>query len=67
MCPRDSSGLAQYFSATKQRSIRGPETEIEQARNFQQQLDDQWKMLTEIRNLLLRLNEERQKDEEADQ
>ncbi len=43
------------------------EERIGQARKFQQQLDDQWKMLTEIRNLVLRLNEGRQKDEEADE
>ncbi|KAL9984405.1 hypothetical protein ACROYT_G006693 [Oculina patagonica] len=43
------------------------EDRIGQARKFQQQLDDQWKMLTEIKNLVLRLNEGRQKDEEADE
>lgn len=43
------------------------EDRIGQARKFQQQLDDQWKMLTEIRDLVLRLNEGRQKDEEADE
>ena len=84
MCPRDSSGIAQYSSATEQRSIRDPGTEHElldyvreqylilredmaakeqvrivQARKLEKQLEDQRKMLTEIRNLVLRLNKER--------
>jgi len=36
---------------------------IVQARKFEEQLEDQRKMLTEIRKLVLRLDEERQKDE----
>ena len=38
-----------------------------QARKLEEQLEDQRKMLTEIRNLVLRLNNQRQKDERADE
>ena len=40
---------------------------IVQARKFEEQLEDQRKMLMDIRNLVLRLNEERQKDERTDE
>ena len=40
---------------------------IVQVRKLEEQLEDQRKMLMDIRNLVLRLNEERQKDERADE
>ena len=92
MCPRESSGISQYSSDTKQRSIRDPgrdhelldqvrkqylslreemaakeQVRIVQARKLEEQLEDQRKTLMDIRNLVLRLNEERQKDERADE
>ena len=40
---------------------------IVQVRKLEEQLEDQRKMLMDIRNLVLRLNEERQKGERADE
>lgn len=57
--------MDQYFSLREEMTAK-EQVRIVQARKFEEQLEDQRKMLTEIRNLVLRLNEERQKDERAD-
>ena len=56
----------QYLSLREEMAAK-EHVRIVQARKFEEQLEDQRKMLTEIRNLVLRLNEEKQKDERADE
>ena len=54
----------QYLSL-REDMVAKEQIRIVQARKFEEQLEDQKKMLTEIKNLVLRLNEDRQKDERA--
>ena len=81
MCPRENSGISirdpgtehelldhvreQYLSLKEEMAAK-EQARIVQAQKFEEQLEDQRNMLTEIRNLVLRLSEERQKDERTD-
>lgn len=55
----------QYLSLREDMAAK-EQVRIVQARKFEEQLEDQRKMLTEIRNLVLCLDEERPKDERVD-
>ena len=56
----------QYLSLRKEMAAK-EEVRIVQARKFEEQLEDQRKMLMDIKDLVLRLNKERQKDERVDE
>lgn len=56
----------QYLSLREEMAAK-EQVRVVQARKFEEQLEEQRKMLMDIRNLVLRLNEERQKDERADE
>ena len=56
----------QYLSLREELAAK-EQVRIVQARKLEEQLEDQRKTLMDIRNLVLRLNEERQKDERADE
>ena len=56
----------QYLSLREEMAAK-EQVRVVQARKFEEQLEEQRKMLMDIRNLVLRLNEERQKGERADE
>ena len=57
--------LREQYLSLREDMVAKEQIRIVQARKFEEQLEDQKKMLTEIKNLVLRLNEDRQKDERA--
>lgn len=59
-------GRKQYLSLKEDMAAK-EQVRIAQARKFEEQLEDQRKMLSEIRNLVLRFNEKRQKDYRTDE
>ena len=59
--------VGEQFVSLREEMTAKEQVRIAQARKFEEQLEDQRKMLMDIRNLVLRLNEERQKDERAEE
>ena len=82
MCPRDSSGFSKEsrkddlevminFVRGQHKILRDDMEAMDtdrglQLQQFQQQLIEQWRMLAEIKTLVLRLNSEKQEDEQGD-
>lgn len=59
--------VREQYDSLKEDMAAKEQVRIAEARKFQEQLEDQRKMLSEIRNLVLRFNEERQKDYRTDE
>lgn len=59
--------VREQYNSLKEDMAAKEQVRIAEARKFQEQLEDQRKMLSEIRNLVLRFNEERQKDYRTDE
>ena len=58
--------VREHYLSLREEMAEKEQVRVVQAQKFEEQLEDQRKMLMDIRNLLLRLNAERQKDERAD-
>lgn len=59
--------VREQYVSLKENMAAMEQVRITQARKFEEQLEDQSKMLSEIRSLVLRFNEERQKDYRTDE
>lgn len=59
--------LLDHVRELKEEMAAKEQARIVEARKFEERLEDQRKMLMDIKHLVLRLNEERQKDERADE
>lgn len=59
--------VREQYDSLKEDMAAMEQVRIAEARKFQEQLEDQRTMLSEIRNLVLRFNEERQEDYRTDE